>query len=357
MEAGGFAAGDLWGGYRAALARLYEEDDLLLLDEDALGVFYERAQGLSEAFREQLATERDDPSRLEGAVLAVAALEVAVASDVFLVEFSQRREFSARLEPDLELGPEPAREEVTLLLREADSAFGEGYGMAGAAADPSPTMIRVDRGIATLVHSCAEPAGAFVRGIVLTEVDTLLGCLQIFEDIGELSFGSHRLRFGSGLIVTAIEKLSALVQESMPGDLVHYLGGVGLNKALDYPIRGLGEPIIHEVVRAGRARRQAALRLRGQQLDAARGEALDASLSSLCLDYERKMRTAARIAKRMRQAGPLVVLLGGVGPGRLIVAGLNGAGLAYTLYSCSDRLDTVPGPVPGIRRLVEKALA
>ena len=353
MEGRGFAAGDLWGDYQAALTRLYEAEDRPLLDEEALGAFHERAQGLSEVFREARSAESDDLPRLEQTALVVAALEVTVASDVFWTEWAQRR----RVSVELEEGLEPAREEVASLLREARIGFGEEHGMAGAAVDPSPTLIRVDRGVEELVHSCAGPTGSFVRGILLTEIDTLLESLHLFEEIGELSFGSHRLRLGGGLIVTAIEKLCALVRGSFPGNLAAHLGVPGLEAALGTPLRDLNEAILLRVVRADHARRQSALLLYGKELDDGRGAALDADLSSLCLDYERKMRVAGKIAKRVKLVGPVVVMLGGVGPGRLVVAGVNGAGLAYALYSCADRLDTVLGRVPGIPSLLRRALS
>ncbi|HEV2727517.1 MAG TPA: hypothetical protein VGV34_04435, partial [Solirubrobacterales bacterium] len=350
------AAGDLWGSYQAALIRLYEADDQLLLDEALLGAFHERAQGLSEVFREELSVTRDDLPRLEEAVLVMAALEITVASDVFWSEWAQRRQVSVDWEGELEGGPEPAREEVAALLREARIAFGEEYGAAGAAADPSSAMIRVERGIEELVHSCAGPAGSFVRGALLAEIDTLLESLHLFEEIGELSFGTHRLRLGSGLVVTAIEKLCALVRGSLPGDLVRSLAIPGLRRALGTPLRDLNEAVVGRVVRAHEAMRRSAELLHGNEPDGARKGTLDADLSSLCLDYDRKMRTADKIAKRVRLAGPVVVMLGGIGPGRLIVAGVNGAGLAYALYSCADRLDSVPGRVTGVPGLIERAL-
>jgi hypothetical protein len=356
MEGASFAAGDLWGAYQRALLQLYEEGRGVP-DEDLLGVFYERAQEMSGALREQLWAARGDLAQLEWAVLVVAGLEIAVASHVFVTELEQRRDASLRWEADLEEAPPPAREEVDSLLTEARMAFGEDFGMAGAAVDPSPAMDQVDRGIADLLGSCIVPAGAFARGVLLTEVGTLLESLNLFEGIGEVSFGSRRLRLGSGLIVKAVEKICALVLGRLTGDLVSRLDVPGLRAVLGTPLRDLSGAFVARTVRVSHARGLAKGALRGEEPGQAQAEALDTSLTSLCRDYQRNMLTAARIAKRVKWTSPVILLLGGVGPGRILVAGVNGAGLAYTLHSCADRLDTTPGWVPGVPSLVAEALA
>jgi len=358
MEGTSFAAGDSWPGYRDALLRLYQEGEPVP-DEELLDAFYERAQQLSEDFRAQLSAGYGDLARLEWGVLAVAALEVAVAGDVYLAELAQRREVSLGWEGgDLEGEPLPAGEEVGSLLREARIAFGDEFGMpGGAAVDPSPAEIRADRGIDELLDSCVGPASSFAHGALLAEVNTLLASLQLFDDIGELSFGSHRFRIGSGLVVTALEKLCALIRGSLPGQLVSRLRALHLGPMLDISLSHLTRGIAAGVVRTNHAKLQVTVALRGRALDAAREEELDTGLTSLCLDYERKMHTAARLAKGVRRIGPLVVLLGGVGPGRVVVAAVNGAGFAYTLYSCADRLDTAPGRTPGVPSLVRQAIA
>jgi hypothetical protein len=360
----------LWQEYRRALVDLFRGEVGVALvepDGEAVAALLGRAAELTEAFRRELApdVEAERAYELETAVLATAALDVAVGSEL-IVSGPREEGPPPGNEGWREILPPPARrhvpapeelESIEELLWRADAAFGEGMAtLQGAAPDFSMPQARAQEGIDQILDLSLAPTAAFTRGLLLTELDTLQVALDLFPGVAEIPVRHHRLRIPASLFAQAIEKLLTLMRSDSITDLVNRFGLHGLAGALQFRVRGFGKAVTRKMVRAGQAEMAVSRLLDAAELDEPHALALDSDLSVLCLRYGKNMRSAETVSKWMRFAAPGIVWLGGLAPGRIAVGTVNGVGLAYCLFSCADRLDTVPGWVPGVPALVERNL-
>lgn len=355
---------EAWRRYRDALLALYGGEvgpRLAEADEDAAASFSGQAEELTAEFLERLQTEGEAPEdgyELETAVLATAALDVAVACELILLSKEDGEILAEPPEEMLEATPDREElEPLPVLLWRAESAFGDGVpAKAGSAPDLIPAEARAQRAIEEILESGASPAIAFARGMLLAELDTLQAGLHLFSGLSELAIGRRHFRIGSGLLVKAVEKLLALTKLRLGSDLTAHFGLQRLSGALEARVQKFNKMLIRNVVRAALAERRVERHLNDKQPDDAEILDLDAALAVLCIRHERNMHSAATIAKWVGFCSPGVVWLGGYLPGKILIGAVNGAGLAYSLHSCGDRLDTVPGWVAGVPAIVESKI-
>ncbi len=302
-----------------------------------------------------------DTAELESAILATAAVDAAVSADVLsALQGEAEREFPGTEVPSevIELTPWSRElEPIELLLARADNSFPE---MAGAALDLSPPQARAERAIGELLESATPVAIAFGTSVLRAGGGTLapaLGGVFNIHQLAERLIG--RLGGGCRLISNALRKLVGLIESDTGRELTADLGLEDWQEALSTRVDSFGKGVVQRLVRVKHAQSRVADLLQGSQ-EVANAPVYDAELAELCHRYAENMHSAGTISKRLRKAAPVVIVVSGVlggGPaGGAAVAAANGIGLAYTLFSLADRLDTMPGWVPGVPMIVKQNL-
>jgi hypothetical protein len=363
------AAIEVWAKYRRAVLGVYPEGEDALPRQDVSEpeleevVFF--SMELTGALLVELGEGKIPPgaAELETAILAAAAVDFAVGVDVLgalgeeVEEASWGEEIPAAV---LAAVPSPREiEPVESLLAGADDAFPEGRAMAGAALNLPAAQARTEWAIEELLGSAVPVASAFGIGLLTVGGTSLFSALGGFGEVHKLAaetrFGGC-LHHGFKLISNAVRKLEALPWSESAAEVAAHLGLDELGAALNSGARALGLRVVGKVVRVEGVQERIGEMLRDVEEGQLNARGLDAELDELCRRFEKNMRWGGVIAQQVKRWAPLAIALGGLGPGSAAVAGANGVGLIYSLFSLAERLDTVSGWVAGVPMILERNL-
>jgi hypothetical protein len=362
--------GEIWESYRGAVRNLYEKDPegglVLSVRQLSDNARLEQLAELSESLTDPcLALMHDGEEGAETALLAAAAVDATVAADVLLMA-SEREGPADPVVAEVttaalaEWPDQPSEQEsLEQLLAAGDAAFLDERGIGGSAPAEDARQ-RAQQAIDDLVERAAPVARNFGTGMItfgagdlvvaLAQVDLLRGLAESAEDL---------LRHGLRLMKSALRKLIEALGGSASIAIALEAIALGeLVEALRARIDVLSERSVRTVVRASTAESRLDKLLPSPDAlgPSALGE-LEGDLDRLCKTYAKRMKSAAAVRRAIRIAAPVVTgaATGGIGFG--VIGALNGAGLAYVLYSLAVRLDTAPSiHGGGVVELVEQAL-
>lgn len=359
----------IWWSYRSAVSGVYRETgqesefDGVEVDEATLDKIVDISNELTDRLVEQFRSpeRQSTTAELETAILASAAVDAAVGADILSAFRDEIHEEAPNTDVEKALVdaiPWPRElEPIDVLLARADEAFGQALPLGGSAPDLSPPKARAQRAIDELLESGARPAISFGTGILTVGIETLVGALGGIGKIPDVAKhlagrAKGRARKGFGLIASAIRKLLGLLPDAGKEWTIHR----HVDKfvaAFDAARDKFGQRAVRAVAQVSEAEAKVNALLQEVTVEQVNAATLDAELEELCRSYAKNMRSAYTIAKRLKQGGWAIAVISG-GAGHPIVAAANGVGLTYCVYGLADRLDTVPGWVPGVPAIVDR---
>jgi hypothetical protein len=312
---------------------------------------------------------RTELEELETAALAAAAIDITVAGDALeaLRPEIDRMESNVIVPAAIE-EEVPSREELDplgeLLLR-ADDEFPEGLGQfapEGRAPGAELTERRVREGISELVSDAAPVVAKFGTGLLTVGVAHLLAALEgvsaIHRIVAELN---GHVKCGIKLVDSGARKITSILGvDPVTEALRHFELDESLEQ-LDDALRSRTAPIGERILRGAVRARSCETRVNDwlQRADAeVNNSHLDIELGKLCRRYGKSLRWTRVIAKGLKWCAPGIVLVGGP-VGIPAIAGANGLGLTFVLFTLADRLDTLPilGHARGVETICDRVLA
>jgi len=182
-----------------------------------------------------------------------------------------------------------------------------------------------------------------------------LGQIDVLRDLAASAkrLAGHALR----LAVSGLRKLIGTVGGS--AGIASGLQAIALPELAEKLRAGvdvLAERALRWLVRAGQAESQLDELLPSPEaIGPGRLRVLEGNLDDVCRSYSKRMKSAGAISRWTRRGTPFLAGIAGVG--MAAPAAIQGAGLAYVLYSLSARLDTAPSiNTSGVVDLVKRAL-
>jgi hypothetical protein len=363
-----------WETYRGSVLRLYEVagpalDERRELSDAEIGraarALEEAAaasQSLTDIGRALLEqTEDQDYDRVATRLLAAASVDVAVACEILQLA-------PERPEPDpLFDTEEPSPDESPLaLLEQADGLFGGAATASGAEADPLRAELRdaTLADLAKLVDDASDPAWKFATGVVTASVAGIHfpPHADPVKALGELSGKLRRIkRHIVKLLISGLEKLVGvsgktarhLVSESER--FVDRRVGDAVQRARQRLFAGLIGSIV------GREAAEASIdTLIARPHDVYPPDAANVrfELEALTGAYADEMEWTGRIAKWISIGAPFISTLAVHIGGPLIVAGIDGIGAGFVVYTLDVRVGThrLPAKVRSVVKIVEDGL-
>ncbi len=358
---------DRWNLFHGAVRDIYRQTDLGLaykgpaVEEADLETLAARSEDLTEALRERLSRGSDgenvEVEELETATLAATAIDIAVAGDLtdaLRQEAETGEEQPSSYVPAAVEEAAPLRQEldsISKLLAQADDTFPEAEGVIVGSAPGSLVAERRARAAIDDMAECAAPvATGFATGLLTVGASHLLSALGAVEGIHTaIDELQGKAKYGFKLVDSGAGKLAGLVGVDPLIDATSHVVLDQVEESLERHAP-VGEQIVRWTVRVRRCEGMVHGNLSGRTPDVRR---LDAELVRLCARYDKNMRWGRIITKGLKWCAPCLIALSG-GVGVPLVAGANGVGLAATLFTLADRLDTVPvvGRVDGVPTIV-----
>jgi hypothetical protein len=365
---------EAWGSYREAVRRYYAlagealRAELELEGPDAEAATTELAEvarysrDLAEIGEAELRdAEAENYDELATQLLAAASVDVAVACEALQIA-PERPDPDDRFPTIADEPIEPAMQ----LLGEADELFPQMGLAAGGGVDPTRAQLGLSASqcLDSLVSDASPPTLRFALGLLpALDHGVILGELgSLADDVANLTH--HVNRFKGHILDLLASGYRKLLDVS--GQTAEHLANEGTNLVLGEAGNAVRNGAQHALARAlgwlaGQPEAENSVQAavaRPEALTPADTAAVEVELRTMTKGYGEQMVWTGRIAKWLGRAAPLISALAAPIGGPVVVAGLDGIGVGFVLYTLRVRIRRgVPARARSVVAIVEDGLA